>query len=88
MQNEPNLQNTQIDVTSFMTANYDNFHPLDRQKNEPNLWKNKPNSTQFYTQTTDAPISLVKQLNTCIFEAVLVKSGKINDLYQKGRLER
>jgi len=35
MQNEPNLQNTQINVTSFLTRSCGNFHRLQRPKNEP-----------------------------------------------------
>ena len=36
MQNEPNLKNTKINLTSFTEMNYVIFHPLQRQKNEPN----------------------------------------------------
>ena len=104
MQNEPNLLETKINLTSVKTKNYGNFRRLQRPKNEPNLrqikpnlsrrslWRRriKPNFTRykFYLQTTDTPISLVNQLNTCIFAAVLVNSGKINGLYQKRSLER
>ena len=36
MQNEPNLKNAQINVTSFTAVNYANLHPLEHRKNEPN----------------------------------------------------
>jgi hypothetical protein len=36
MQNEPNLQNTQINVSYFMTKDYENKYPCGRRKNEPN----------------------------------------------------
>jgi len=41
MQNEPNLLETQMNVSSFKTKHYANFHPLDRQKNEPNLQRRR-----------------------------------------------
>jgi len=37
MQNEPNLQNAQINLTPSKTTNYANLHPLRRRKNEPNF---------------------------------------------------
>jgi len=47
MQNEPNLQNTQINVTPFPTSNYGKFSRLQQPKNEPNSHptyaRNKPN---------------------------------------------
>ena len=36
MQNEPNLKNTKINVTSLTAVNYDSFHSFAPQKNEPN----------------------------------------------------
>ena len=35
MQNEPNLKNTQINLTSFTEMSYANFHDIQHQKNEP-----------------------------------------------------
>ena len=37
MQNEPNFKNTKINLTSLSKMVYSNFHPLQPQKNEPNL---------------------------------------------------
>ena len=36
MQNEPNLQNAQINVNSVKTRYYADFHPIALRKNEPN----------------------------------------------------
>jgi len=36
MQNEPNLQNAQMNLTSFPTSNYGKFRRRQRPKNEPN----------------------------------------------------
>ena len=43
MQNKPNLLNAQINVSSFITKDYENGHLLGRRKN-------KPNQTQFQSQ--------------------------------------
>ena len=43
MQNEPNLQNTQINISPVITKYYENKHLYRRRQNEPNLRKNKPN---------------------------------------------
>ena len=42
MQNKPNLLNAQINVSSFITKDYENVHLLGRRKN-------KPNQTQLQT---------------------------------------
>jgi len=42
MQNEPNLKNTQMILTSVKKRYYGNFHPLAHPKNEPNLRKKNP----------------------------------------------
>ena len=44
MQNKPNLLNTQINVSSFITKDYENVHLLGRRKN-------KPKQTQFQTRS-------------------------------------
>jgi len=42
MQNEPNLKNSQINVSLSKTKDYENKCPSEHQKNEPNLWKTNP----------------------------------------------
>ena len=55
MQNKPNFLNAQINVSSFVTKDYENVHLLGRRKNKANsnpIKPNfKPNQTQFQTQT-------------------------------------
>ncbi len=36
MQNKPNFQNDQMNVSNIITSNYKNFIPLVGQKNKPN----------------------------------------------------
>jgi hypothetical protein len=36
MQNKPNFQDAQMNVSNIMTRNYKNFIPLARYKNKPN----------------------------------------------------
>ena len=43
LQNKPNLLNTPITITSFLTSNYEDFRPYSNSQN-------KPNQTQFQTQ--------------------------------------
>ncbi len=43
MQNKPNFQNTQMNVSNIITRNYNNFLPLAGQKNKPNSNPIKPN---------------------------------------------
>jgi len=63
MQNKPNLLNAQMNVSSFITKDYENVHLRGRRKNKPNQTqfpqrdtqyairdtKYKPNQTQFQT---------------------------------------
>jgi len=52
MQNEPNLKNTKINVTSLSKMVCVNFHPLAHQKNEPNLCNTKSiNNSLIYSFT-------------------------------------
>jgi len=37
MQNKPNLQNVEMNVTTFITKEYENFRPYGRCKNKPNF---------------------------------------------------
>ncbi len=43
MQNKPNLLNAQMNVSSFITKDYENIHPLGRHKNKANSNPIKPN---------------------------------------------
>ncbi len=43
MQNKPNFQDTQMNVSNIITRNYKNFIPLAGQKNKPNSNPIKPN---------------------------------------------
>ncbi len=43
MQNKPNFQKAQMNVSNIITRNYKNFIPLAGQKNKPNSNPNKPN---------------------------------------------
>jgi len=42
MQNEPNLLDTQMNLTPVKTKNYENNQPPTPRKNEPNLRKTNP----------------------------------------------
>jgi len=44
MQNKPNVKYAQINVSSFITNNYENMDTWCNQKNKPNSNPNKPNS--------------------------------------------
>ncbi len=41
MQNKPNFQNDQMNVSNIITSNYKNYIPLAGQKNKPNSNPNK-----------------------------------------------
>ena len=43
MQNKPNFQDTQMNVSIYNIKDYQNFIPLAGQKNKPNSNPNKPN---------------------------------------------
>jgi len=43
MQNKPNFQKSQMNVSNIITRNYKNFIPLPGYKNKPNSNPNKPN---------------------------------------------
>jgi len=47
MQNEPNLQNTQITVNSCLIENYNDFRPCPHSQNKPKQTQFKPNQTQL-----------------------------------------
>ena len=47
MQNKPNLLNTQMNVNSVKTRNYENVRPRSHRQN-------KPNQTQFQSQKKSA----------------------------------
>ncbi len=51
MQNKPNFQDTQMNVSSIITTAYKNFIPLAGQKNKPNSNPIKPNLSQFRCQS-------------------------------------
>jgi len=59
--NEPNFKNPQIRVKSFMAKNYANFHPLDRQKNEPNLCNTKSINNSLIYPFTHLLINAIMQ---------------------------
>ncbi len=46
MQNKPNFQNSQMNVTIYNTTDYKIFIPLAGYKNKPNSNPIKPNQTQ------------------------------------------
>jgi len=59
MQNEPNLKNTQMNLNLFKTTNYIIFRPLQRRKNEPNLWKTNPiQTTRLLSWPAVRPLSI------------------------------
>jgi hypothetical protein len=37
MQNKPNLQDTEMNVSAYMTKEYENLQPFSRGENKPNL---------------------------------------------------
>ena len=43
MQNEPNFQNSQINITIILTRDYEDFKPFRLGKNEPKTNPNEPN---------------------------------------------
>jgi len=43
MQNKPNLQNDEMNVSAYITDGYDNFLPSSRPKNKAKQTQNKPN---------------------------------------------
>ena len=43
MQNKPNFQNAQMNLSNYITRKYENFTPLAGQKNKPNSNPIKPN---------------------------------------------
>ncbi len=49
MQNKPNLLNAQINISSFITKDYENAHLLGREKN-------KPNQTQSVVSKVEPPV--------------------------------
>jgi hypothetical protein len=58
MQNKANFRNDKIDISSFVTSKYEIFDDWRGQKTNPiqtqfkaNLTQNKPNLTQFQSQT-------------------------------------
>jgi len=50
MQNKPNLLDTQMNVSSFLTNDYENIIVL-------GLQKNKPNQSQFYPPPADSNLT-------------------------------
>ena len=47
MQNKPNFQDTQMNVSIFLDMAYEKFIPLAGQKTNPKQTQNKPNQTQL-----------------------------------------
>ncbi len=58
MQDKPNFQKSQMNVSNIITRNYEYFIPLAGQKNKPNSNPNKPNF-----QKAKMNISYVKTTN-------------------------
>jgi len=48
MQNKPNLLEMPMNISSFITVDYENVHLLGRRKNKPNTNPIKPNSPARY----------------------------------------
>jgi hypothetical protein len=51
MQNKPNFQDAQMNLSSIITTAYKNFIPLAGYKNKPNSNPIKPNLSQFRCQS-------------------------------------
>jgi len=47
MQNKPNFQKSQMNVSEYKKMAYDNKHNWTLGENKPNRTQNKPNLTQF-----------------------------------------
>jgi hypothetical protein len=52
MQNKPNFQITQINITTFLTRPYRNVSPLRHLRNKPNQTQFKPKTKPFFVPKT------------------------------------